>query len=218
MTPTAATPTQELPRWRVTARPRALSRYRRVDGEWVTNSKPLRVRRAPGKAMAVALVPRHQYAVLLTKSEVEFARTVARKNRWVLTEQYTPLHVKRYQHLDGDLDCNADLLDRLDRVGARLSRLHGRSVTIFVRSGLRTIPEQTMLYRRYLAGLGPLAAPPNPSAPHVRGIAADCGIDGRDIGDVDGALGALAAEGLCLPIPGEDWHVEIGSSMAGAAS
>lgn len=220
MTPTAATPVRELPRWRVTATPRTLSPYRRVDGEWITNAKPIRVRRAPGRPMALALIPRHDHAALLTAAELDFVRTIAAKRRWRLTESYTPLRIPRYSHLEGDLDCNPDLLARLNRVAIRLSKIHGRRVTIFVRSGRRTIAEQRTLWNRYRAGRGPLAAYPDPNAPHIRngGQAADCGIDGRDIGDTPGAIGALAAEGLGLPIPGEDWHVEITDSMIGAAS
>jgi hypothetical protein len=191
----------ELPRWRVNARPKPLSRYRRVDGEWVTNEKRVRVRRVAGKPMALAVVARHGYASLLTEAELEFVRKVAKRNRWTLTETYQPLRIPRYPFLAGDLDCNADLLARLNRVGKSLDRV------VFVRSGRRTMAEQWALYRKYGS---PRAAYPNANAPHIRGVAADCGIDGLDIGDYPGARAAMRAEGLSLRVAGEDWHVEIG--------
>jgi hypothetical protein len=197
----------ELPRWRVNARPKPLSRYRRVDGQLVTNEKRVRVRRVDGEPMALAVVERHGYASLLTEAELEFVRTIAEQRRWTLHETYSPLLIPKYPHLDGDLDCNADLLARLNRVAMRLSRSEGRKVVIFVRSGRRTMDEQWALYRKYGS---PRAAYPNANAPHIRGVAADCGINGLDIGDYPGARAAMRAEGLSLRVAGEDWHVEIG--------
>lgn len=117
--------------------------------------------------------------------------------------------IERHPHLEGDLDCNVDLLDALEGVGRRLSAKEGRKVVVTVRSGKRTLEEQTVLWNRYGP---PRAARPNPNAPHVRGIAADCGINGRDIGDYPGARAAMKAEGLCLRVPNEDWHVERGTT------
>jgi hypothetical protein len=195
-------PTITLKRFIVTARPRTLSPYRRVDGEWVTNNKRVRVRRVKGLSMAVALRYLHGYASLLTAAELEFVKTIARKRGWILTIRTRTLTIPRWAWLDGDLDCSQDLLDRLNRVGKDLQR------TVFVRSGRRTLAEQWELYRR----LGPgIAAYPSATAPHVRGVAADCGIDGRDIGEVPGARNAMRRHGVCLPVPREDWHVEVGN-------
>lgn len=116
-----------------------------------------------------------------------------------------------YPNLVGDLDAAPELLTRLQRVAKSLS------VTIRVREGRRTRAEQEVFYNRYLYHDGPLAARPGTSR-HETGMAADCGINGLDIGDYPGAVNALKHYGLGLPVPGEDWHVEISSSMAGAAS
>lgn len=197
----------------VTARPRKLSPFRRVDGEWASNSRVIYVERLPAgstkKTPAVSLLPRHGFAKLLTDSEAAHVRKWARKRGWVVQVTRKTFVLERYPNLEGDLDCNSDLLRRLQRVGERLTKRERRKVVVFVRSGLRTIDEQQALWDRYGP---PRAARPNPSAPHVRGIAADCGIDGRDIGDYPGARDAMRAEGLCLRVPGEDWHVEVGDT------
>jgi hypothetical protein len=196
-----AGPVRTLERYVVTARPRRLSPFRLVGGAWVTNAKRVRVQRAPGQPMRLALVARHQYASLLTKLEVEYVERIAARRGWILDVKPNPLTIQVYPHLDGDLDCNADLLAALNRVGKRLG------VIVFVRSGRRTLAEQQALWDQYGP---PRAARPNPNAPHVRGVAADVGIDGRDIGDYPGARDAMKAEGLSLRVPGEDWHVELG--------
>lgn len=196
----------------VTIRPRLLSPFRRVDGEWVTNDRTVYVERLPADATRtprIALVPRHGYAKMLTGAEVAHVRRIAKRRGWIVTTHRKTLVLDRFPYLDGDLDCDVDLLRRLNRVGERLTKTHRRKVVVFVRSGLRTLDEQTVLWNRYGP---PRAARPNPNAPHVRGIAADCGIDGRDIGDFAGARSAMEAEGLCLRVPGEDWHVEVGDT------
>lgn len=208
-----------LTRFRATVRPRRLTPFRRVNGEWVSNDSTVYVRRVSGLPMALSLKPRHGYTSLLTKGELEFANKIARRKGWIVNDRQANIEVEEYPYLDGDLDCNPDLLARLNRVGKRLKR------TIFIRSGLRTIREQTSLYQTNMdPATGqpkpgrPLTARPNPNAPHVRGIAADCGIDGKDIGDFPGAIDALRAEGLGLPVASEDWHVEITDNMVGAKS
>lgn len=212
MTPTAGTPTVTWVRTIAEVRPRRLTPFRRVEGEWVTNSRTMFVERlAPGsrKTPSVSLLPRHGFAKLLTDAEVARVRAWARKRGWVVRTTRKTFVIERYPNLAGDLDCSTDLLRRLQRVAERLSKREGRKVVVFVRSGLRTLAEQTVLWNRYGP---PRAARPNPNAPHVRGIAADCGIDGRDIGDYPGARDAMRAEGLCLRVVGEDWHVEVGDT------
>ena len=49
-------------------------------------------------------------------------------------------------------------------------------IDVFVRS----LAKQKVLYRRFLQGKGPLAARPNPAAPHVRGVAMDAHTTGRN--------------------------------------
>lgn len=215
MTPTAGTPTVTWVRTIAEVRPRRLTPFRRVDGEWVTNSRVMYVERLPKgsakKSPSVSLLPRHGFAKLLTDDEVAAVRAWARKRGWVVRVTRKTFVIERFPNLDGDLDCNSDLLRRLQRVAERLSKREGRKVVVFVRSGTRTLAEQQVLWDRYGP---PRAARPNPNAPHVRGIAADCGIDGRDIGDYPGAREAMRAEGLCLRVPGEDWHVEVGNTWA----
>ncbi len=190
-----------LPRYRVTARPMALTPYRKIDGEWITNAKPIRVRRVMGEKIALSLVPRHGYASLITSAELAFVEQVARKRGWKLEVKYAPIIVPRFRWLDGDMDCNRDLLHALNRVGQRLGK------SVFIRSGRRTIAEQQALWDKYGP---PRAARPNQNAPHVRGVAADCGIDGIDIGNYPGAREAMKAEGVSLRVPGEPWHAELG--------
>lgn len=144
----------------------------------------------------------------LTGAEIKKVREWAKRKGYVLTV----VRLDPYPFVIGDRDCNASLLRKLNSVGKFL----GKKVRI--RSGRRTLSEQTALYNRYKNGQGPLAAYPNANAPHIRGVAADCEIDGRDIGDYPGAVRALDRFGLGLPIPGEDWHVEETESMVGARS
>jgi hypothetical protein len=179
----------------------ALTPYRKIDGEWITNAKPIRVRRVMGEKLALSLVPRHGYASLITSTELAFVEQVARKRGWKLEVKYAPIIVPRFRWLDGDMDCNRDLLHALNRVGQRLGK------SVFIRSGRRTIAEQQALWDKYGP---PRAARPNPNAPHVRGVAADCGIDGIDIGNYPGAREAMKAEGVSLRVPGEPWHAELG--------
>lgn len=206
----------KLVRYRIQARPHKLSpfklgwaqdpsrpgRWKRV---WVKNARPVYVDRVGGSGR-IALSPVHGYTSLLTEAEAVRIRKTLKKLRWVITsDKKQVLTIDKYPHLDGDVDADSDLLRRLEAVGKELGK------KIFIRSGRRTIGEQWDLYNQ----LGPgIAAYPSPSAPHVRGIAADVGIDGRDIGDYPGARRVMRKHGLCLPVPGEDWHVQVGSNWA----
>jgi hypothetical protein len=150
----------------------------------------------------------------LTGVEVERARKWAkRRGRRLRVKALDP-----YPFLIGDRDCNASLLRKLNAVGEDLGKV------IRIRSGRRSLAEQMALYNQNMQSPGvpkpgrPLTAYPNASAPHTRGVAADCGIDGCDIGDYPGASAALRRHGLGLPVAGEDWHVEETSSMVGAKS
>lgn len=132
--------------------------------------------------------------------------------------------IDRYPHVYGDRDCNANLLAALERTGKILSRQKGRKIRIRIRSGRRTMAEQTALYNQNMQSPGvpkpgrPLTAYPNANAPHTQGIAADCEIEGLDIGDFPGAIAALDRAGACLPVRTEDWHVQLGENFAGANS
>lgn len=118
---------------------------------------------------------------------------------------------RRVLRVIGDIDgLHPELLSALDRVAYTLD------ATVYVRSGLRTRKQQTALWLRYLAGQGPLAARPGTSNHEDRdrdgyGDAADCQIKNQNIGAYPGARDAMRKHGLCLPVIGEDWHVERGN-------
>lgn len=102
------------------------------------------------------------------------------------------------------------LLRALNRVGQRRRRV------VRIISGKRTLAQQQALYdkyQRYLNG-GPyanLAAYPNANAPHIRGVAADCGVvsaRGRytSLGLDRKARKHAEAAGLRAWVNGEPWH------------
>lgn len=108
------------------------------------------------------------------------------------------------------------LLRRLNQVGAHMHR------TIRIISGRRTLAQQRALwerYQRYLNG-GPyanLAAYPNERAPHIRGVAADCGVIGRTGSYTSLGLNSKARRkaerlGLRALVPGEPWHWQHGDT------
>lgn len=79
-----------------------------------------------------------------------------------------------------------------------------------INSGYRSIAEQRRLYNLYLAGKGNLAAKPGRSA-HNYGGAADVSAGGSNVGSTDRRRKKLKEYGLCLPVRGEPWHVQIGT-------
>ncbi len=80
-------------------------------------------------------------------------------------------------------------------------------------SGKRTLAEQWVLYRRYRAGVGNLAAFPNPNAPHIRARhALDVGPDNRAVTELIG-YGARHDIYLRRTVRGEWWHVESSSPL-----
>lgn len=102
------------------------------------------------------------------------------------------------------------LLRALNQVGMSRRRV------IRVISGKRSLAQQKALwdrYQRYLNG-GPyanLAAYPNANAPHIRGVAADCGVINRtggyqSLGLDRKARKAAESLGLRALVPGEPWH------------
>ena len=72
-----------------------------------------------------------------------------------------------------------------------------------VNSGYRSNAEQERLYARYLAGNGPVAAPPG-SSQHNKGLAAD--LAPSNARDVHGGLAKKF--GLVFTVPSESWHIE----------
>jgi len=102
------------------------------------------------------------------------------------------------------------LMKRLKKVSKKVKR------TVHIRSGYRSYADQAVLYRRYLNGTGNLAAPPGRSN-HNSGRAADCGIISStgsysSIGYNAKARKYMRKYRLCLPVPGEKWHVERGNT------
>lgn len=114
------------------------------------------------------------------------------------------------------------LLKKLNNVAQDLNR------TIYIVSGLRTPYEQHVSYMDYLHG-GNLAAPcgwkhylhdwsvcpRQPTSNHCFNRAVDCGVLGNSgayhsIGLYKGARESMRRHGLCLPVPGEQWHVQVG--------
>jgi hypothetical protein len=71
---------------------------------------------------------------------------------------------------------------------------------------------QWYYWKRYQAGAGPLAAYPDPKAPHIKGYAADVAIlqpDGTEtnIGNYVTGRRLLRKHGLVLSVHNEAWHV-----------
>lgn len=122
----------------------------------------------------------------------------------------------------GDTDCERALLTAL----ANVAKDVGGGARVFVRCGTRTRLEQAALYAVYLRDGHPLTARPGTSnheahPPAKVGKAADCQLvreNGHankhmvNIGDDERARLSMRKRGLCLPVPGEPWHVERGTT------
>jgi hypothetical protein len=135
------------------------------------------------------------------------------ERRWILAEakadpnRWPQLMVRPFvpqwgSWLKGDTDCDPELLRRLALVARDAKR------PLFVNYGKRTYAEQKELYDKYGS---PRAAKPGTS-PHESGRAADVVLGANhaiDIGDLPECRTAMKKRGLCLPVPGEPWHVEI---------
>ena len=170
---------------------------------WVANWQPIWVKQMPGfLSKRLGPAPGYKRALNLAerKAVVRWARL-----RGYAVRRGEPITIRRYPFLDGDTDAGKDILERLNRVGKRLGK------KLWIASGYRSNAEQKVLYDRYLAGKGPLAAPPGKSN-HNRYGAADVHIDGMNIGAYPGAREAMKREGLSLPVAGENWHVEVGNT------
>lgn len=119
------------------------------------------------------------------------------------------------------------LLRRLSRVSKDI----GHPIKIV--SGKRRAYDQWVLYMRYLQGRGNLAAPccwkryqhswsncgKACASMHCRSMAVDCGVidsngNYASIGYSQRARAAMKKHGLCLPVPGEQWHVQVGNYWA----
>jgi hypothetical protein len=117
---------------------------------------------------------------------------------------------------------------KLNNVGRRLKR------KLFVGEGKRSSHAQWKFYMAYLNGQDNLAARCcTKYAPRVKHSWASCGKNSQsnhytgdaadtvvmpswtNIGWYNGAVSAMKAEGLGLPVGGEAWHVEISNSFNG---
>lgn len=86
----------------------------------------------------------------------------------------------------------------------KLAKLSGEPVA--VNEGFRSEEEQAHLYELYENGEGNLAAPPGGSE-HEKGLAADAQLTSHQ-------RELLSAAGLDLPVPGEDWHLQLSEPEA----
>jgi hypothetical protein len=108
--------------------------------------------------------------------------------------------------LSGDLDFQPAVGDALQRMAA------ATNTRISVTSGGRRMDEQEALYGAYLDGTGNLAAKPTPTAPHVRGVAADI-TPGRE------TFGSVAARyQLAFTVSTESWHIELTTTRTSSAT
>ena len=117
-------------------------------------------------------------------------------------KQANDLLIRRW--LSGDLDFDRKIMVKLAKV-ARDSK-----TKIHVNYGKRTYAEQLYLWNKYGS---PRAARPGTSR-HETGLAADCvtKLTRRNIGNVASIRAAMKKHGLCLPVPNEPWHVELGTT------
>jgi LAS superfamily LD-carboxypeptidase LdcB len=104
-----------------------------------------------------------------------------------------------YPHLDGDLDSNPELLQRLEALAAQ------RGEHFHITSGGRTYAEQQRLWDARGSNPFPVAQPG--TSRHETGNAADVTINGTPIQNVIGAA-ELQAAGIA-PLAGDAVHVEL---------
>ena len=90
------------------------------------------------------------------------------------------------------------------KLKAMISAAGGLAV-IWINSGRRSIAQQAVLYRNWLAGVpGQARAAPPGRSKHEQGLAADLG------GNKPLAHRLAPIYGLRFPVRGEDWHIELG--------
>lgn len=173
-----------------------------------------------------SLRARKHYSAWMTAGEIEAARRWAKHRRHVRDTHI--IHPERWTHLrlatGTRWPTDRDLLRRLNAIGNRMHRV------ILIKSGRRLLGRpgdypgnpgtQWFYWEAMQAGAGNTAAYPDGGAPHVRGVAADCGIIDRrgrytSIGDNRRARRLMHRLALCLPVGpssinprGEAWHVQ----------
>lgn len=115
-----------------------------------------------------------------------------------LVEKMPPPPAAAYNSGAGGL--NPELLRRFNAWDSWAQT--NRGVDLGITSGYRSSAQQAVLYARYLAGAGPVAAPPG-SSNHERGLAID-------YNPASWGLSATAGQfGLHFPVSSEPWHAEM---------
>lgn len=164
------------------------------------------VQRLDGKGMRPVLWRgRRRFTLAEAKKVVGILEKKGRNARLqkVLTEkQKNDLLIRKW--LRGDLDFDRRLMVSLAKV-ARDSKN-----VIQVNYGKRTYAEQLYLWNKY----GPPRAARPGTSRHETGLAADCVtfVTKANVGNVKRIRAAMKKHGLCLPVPGEPWHVERGNT------
>lgn len=151
---------------------------------------------------------------LFSQSDVNRARNWAQNQR-AKYKVHSVKHKYPFIILDSDTRMvNASLAKRINAIGRKTKRM------IWMGEGLRTYARQKELWDAYVARgyAPPLTARPGTSN-HETGNAADVSIfiAGTDhgyvnFGNSDRVRRLMRKNGLCLPVYGEAWHVEIGDN------
>lgn len=182
---------------------------KRYDKVWVSNWQPVYIKR-DGRAIHKRLGPEPGFKKNLTAGERGVVIKWAKQRGWEYKLGPKVVVETGYKYLDGDVDCQPDLLKRLNLVGRELGSV------LWIASGNRTYEEQAALYAQNMISPGvpkpgrPLTAAPGTSN-HHGGKAADTWLNGGNIGNSKRARELMRKHGLCLPVGGEPWHVEVGN-------
>lgn len=136
---------------------------------------------------------------------------VANVRKWAKQRKYKMLSFKaKTANLIYDKDTkpvNANLASRLQAVAEEIGH------DLFIREGKRTRQQQQKFWNQFVSRgyRPPLVARPGTSN-HETGNAADVGVlpTNQNIGVNQKWRNALRKHGLCLPVRGETWHVEVG--------
>jgi hypothetical protein len=145
-------------------------------------------------------------SIFMTIDEVNAAHKWANRQK---AKTFRILRPGQYSHLRLDPSTkwplDKKLLRRLNAVGRKINRI------VYIKSGHRTLAEQTAFWNHFQKYGYPRAAYPNSRAPHIRGVAADCGVLDRkgnysSLGLNPAAKKAAEALGLRAWVAQEPWH------------
>lgn len=154
----------------------------------------------------------------LAKRETIGKAKIEDAKKWVKKKGWTPRVSKgRYPFIILDNDTKmvkAPLAKKINTLGKQAKRY------IWMGEGWRTHARQWELWNEYIARgkQPPLVAYPGTSN-HEGGMAADISVflDGPsnpyiNVGNLSRTRQRMRNLGLCLPVPGEPWHAEIGNN------